>query len=68
MTVPAGLSPVPVPMPIVDDTIDEVLEEGFLAVITVGEEGATFPELVDRDVSQLTLGRIADDDSMCNDM
>lgn len=51
-------------MPIVNDAIDEVLEEGYIALIVFESDGADFPDLVDDEApGQITLGRIADDDS-----
>ena len=47
-------------MPIVDDEIHEVPEEGFLALLRLEE--ADFPELIDTTTGNLTLGRISDDD------
>lgn len=47
-------------IPIVDDLIHEVPEEGFLALLRL--EQAVFPELIDTTTGNLTLGRISDND------
>ena len=47
-------------MPIIDDEIHEVLEEGFLAILRL--EQTNFPDLIDTTTGNLTLGRISDND------
>ena len=60
VTLTAGSDTVNVAMPITDDDVHEVPEEGFLALLRL--EQAEFPELVDTEELNLTLGRISDND------
>lgn len=62
VTLQAGTtaSTVNVVMPIADDNVHEVPEEGFLALLML--EQAEFPLLVDTEELNLTLGRISDND------
>ena len=64
VTLTAGSNTVNVVMPISDDDVHEVPEEGYLALLRL--EQAEFPELVDTEELNLTLGRISDNDGRSN--
>ena len=60
VTLTAGSNTVNVVMPIADDDVHEVPEEGYLALLRL--EQAQFPELINTEELNLTLGRISDND------